>query len=144
FLFNPSRHCRMIAKDPEPLARKRGNEQGQGSSPGMTEECIIETENLSVNLKGLWAVKNVNLRVRRGAIHARIAPKRAGNTTCFNPLTQLIKPPTGVVRYKGRDITGLTPTDIGPMGLVRSFQTTATFPHLTLLENVRVALERKL
>src|SRR5690606_34193207 len=134
----------MIAKDPEPLARERGNEQGQGSSPGMTEECIIETENLSVNFKGLWAVKNVNLRVRRGAIHALIGPNGAGKTTCFNLITKFIKPTTGVIRYKGQDITGLKPADIARMGLVRSFQISATFPHLTLLENIRVALQRKL
>ena len=134
----------MIAKDPEPLARERGTEQGQGSSPGMTEECIIETENLSVNFKGLWAVKNVNLRVRRGAIHALIGPNGAGKTTCFNLITKFIKPTTGVIRYKGQDITGLKPADIARMGLVRSFQISATFPHLTLLENIRVALQRKL
>ena len=110
----------------------------------MTEECIIETENLSVNFKGLWAVKNVNLRVRRGAIHALIGPNGAGKTTCFNLITKFIKPTTGVIRYKGQDITGLKPADIARMGLVRSFQISATFPHLTLLENIRVALQRKL
>jgi len=110
----------------------------------MTNENIIETENLSINFKGLWAVKGVNLRVRRGTIHALIGPNGAGKTTCFNLITKFLTPTTGVIRYNGEDITRLKPADIARMGLVRSFQISATFPHLTLLENIRIALQRKL
>lgn len=110
----------------------------------MTNENIIETENLSINFKGLWAVKDVNLRVRSGTIHALIGPNGAGKTTCFNLITKFLPPTTGSIRYKGQDITGLKPADIARMGLVRSFQISATFPHLTLLENIRIALQRKL
>jgi branched-chain amino acid transport system ATP-binding protein len=110
----------------------------------MSTEYIIETENLSKNFKGLWAVKGVNLKVRRGTIHALIGPNGAGKTTCFNLITKFIPPTTGIIRYKGRDITGVRPADIARMGLVRSFQISATFPHLTLLENIRVALQRRL
>ena len=110
----------------------------------MTNENIIETENLSINFKGLWAVKGVNLKVRRGTIHALIGPNGAGKTTCFNLITKFLTPTTGVIRYKGQDITSLKPADIARMGLVRSFQISATFPHLTVLENIRIALQRQL
>ena len=110
----------------------------------MTNENIIETENLSINFKGLWAVKDVNLRVRRGTIHALIGPNGAGKTTCFNLITKFLTPTTGIIRYRGEDITRAKPADVARMGLVRSFQISATFPHLTLLENIRIALQRKL
>ena len=110
----------------------------------MSTDTIIETENLSKNFKGLWAVKNVNLKVKRGTIHALIGPNGAGKTTCFNLITKFIPPTSGTIRYNGQDITRLKPADIARMGLVRSFQISATFPHLTLLENIRVALQRRL
>ncbi len=110
----------------------------------MTNKNIIETENLSINFKGLWAVKDVNLRVRRGTIHALIGPNGAGKTTCFNLITKFLTPTTGIIRYRGEDITRAKPADVARMGLVRSFQISATFPHLTLLENIRIALQRKL
>ncbi len=110
----------------------------------MATENIIETENLSKNFKGLWAVRNVNLKVKRGTIHALIGPNGAGKTTCFNLITKFIPPTSGTIRYNGQDITGLKPADIARMGLVRSFQISATFPHLTLIENIRIALQRKL
>jgi branched-chain amino acid transport system ATP-binding protein len=88
-------------------------------------------------------VKGVRLRVRRGAIHALIGPNGAGKTTCFNLLTHFLVPTRGRIRFKGRDITGSHPADIARLGLVRSFQISAVFPHLSVLENVRVALQRK-
>ncbi len=110
----------------------------------MTIDYIIETTDISKNFKGLWAVKNVNLKVKRGTIHALIGPNGAGKTTCFNLITKFIPPSTGTIRYNGQDITNLKPADIARLGLVRSFQISATFPHLTLLENIRIALQRKL
>jgi branched-chain amino acid transport system ATP-binding protein len=88
-------------------------------------------------------VKSVRLRVRRGAIHALIGPNGAGKTTCFNLLTHFLAPTRGRIRFKGRDITGSHPADIARLGLVRSFQISAVFPHLSVLENVRVALQRQ-
>jgi branched-chain amino acid transport system ATP-binding protein len=88
------------------------------------------------------AVKDVRLRVRRGTIHALIGPNGAGKTTCFNLLTHFLAPTRGRIRYNGRDITGSSPADIARRGLVRSFQISAVFPHLTVLENVRIALQR--
>ena len=105
---------------------------------------IIETERLSKNFKGFWAVKDVSLKVRRGTIHALIGPNGAGKTTCFNLVTKFLTPTTGTIRYNGRDITSLKPADVARGGLVRSFQISATFPHLTLIENIRLALQRKL
>jgi branched-chain amino acid transport system ATP-binding protein len=87
-------------------------------------------------------VNSVNLRVKRGSIHALIGPNGAGKTTCFNLLTKFLQPTRGRITFNGRDITSLPPTDIARLGLVRSFQISAVFPHLTLRENVRIALQR--
>ena len=106
-------------------------------------EIILQTEDLTKEFAGFVAVNGVNLRVARGTIHALIGPNGAGKTTCFNLLTKFLQPTRGRITYKGQDITGLPPTDIARLGLVRSFQISAVFPHLTVLENVRIALQRK-
>jgi branched-chain amino acid transport system ATP-binding protein len=85
----------------------------------------------------------VNLRIRRGNIHALIGPNGAGKTTCFNLLTKFMQPTAGRISYNGRDITALAPADVARLGLARSFQISAVFPNLTALENVRVALQRQ-
>jgi len=110
----------------------------------MAGDIILETRGLTKEFKGFVAVKDVNLKVRRHTIHALIGPNGAGKTTCFNLLTHFLVPTSGQVLYNGRDITGQAPADIARQGLVRSFQISAVFPHLTVLENVRVALQRKL
>src|SRR5262249_8146818 len=112
-------------------------------APEMADDVILETEDLTKEFRGFLAVKGVRLRVRRGAIHALIGPNGAGKTTCFNPLTHFLAPTRGRIRFKGREITGSHPADIARLGLVRSFQISAVFPHLSVLENVRVALQRK-
>ena len=109
----------------------------------MTEDIILETRGLTKEFKGFVAVRNVNLKVRRGSIHALIGPNGAGKTTCFNLLTHFLEPTQGQILFKGRDITGSAPARIAREGLVRSFQISAVFPHLTVLENVRVALQTK-
>ena len=106
-------------------------------------DYVLETRGLTKAFKGFVAVKDVNLKVRRGTIHALIGPNGAGKTTCFNLLTQFVHPTRGQIFYKSTDITGSTPSAIARMGLVRSFQISAVFPHLTVLENVRIALQRK-
>jgi branched-chain amino acid transport system ATP-binding protein len=103
---------------------------------------ILETEDLTKEFAGFIAVSGVNLRVARGSIHALIGPNGAGKTTCFNLLTKFLKPTRGRILYNGRDITALAPADVARLGLVRSFQISAVFPHLTVLENVRIALQR--
>ncbi len=92
---------------------------------------------------GFVAVNDVNLQVQRGTIHALIGPNGAGKTTCFNLLTKFMQPSRGRIVFKGRDITGLAPADVARLGMVRSFQISAVFPHLTVLENVRIALQRQ-
>ncbi|NJL07711.1 MAG: ABC transporter ATP-binding protein [Methylacidiphilales bacterium] len=105
---------------------------------------IVETEGLSKVFKGFTAVDSVSLRIRRGSIHALIGPNGAGKTTCFNLLTKFLEPSRGTIFYNGRDITRTRPADVARLGMVRSFQISATFGHLTALENVRVALQRPL
>jgi branched-chain amino acid transport system ATP-binding protein len=106
-------------------------------------EVILETRGLSKEFRGFVAVRRVDLRVRRGTIHALIGPNGAGKTTCFNLLTRFLPATSGSIVYKGQEITGKSPADVARMGLVRSFQISAVFPWLTALENVRIALQRK-
>jgi branched-chain amino acid transport system ATP-binding protein len=109
----------------------------------VSDDCILHTENLTKEFAGFVAVNAVSLRVTRGTIHALIGPNGAGKTTCFNLLTKFMSPTRGRIVYKGRDITALPPAGVARLGLVRSFQISAVFPHLTVLENVRVALQRQ-
>ena len=109
----------------------------------MARDTILETEGLTKEFRGFVAVKNVNLSVNRGTIHALIGPNGAGKTTCFNLLTHFLTPTRGRIRFNGRDITGSRPSQIARLGLVRSFQISAVFPHLSVLENVRIALQRR-
>ena len=109
----------------------------------MDIEIILETRGLTKEFKGFVAVSNVSLKVRRGSIHALIGPNGAGKTTCFNLLTHFLEPTRGQIFFNSREITGSAPARIARMGLVRSFQISAVFPHLTVLENVRIALQRK-
>ena len=107
-------------------------------------EFILETHQLTKEFKGFVAVSKVDLKVRRGSIHALIGPNGAGKTTCFNLLTKFLKPTSGQIVFDGTDITAETPAHIARRGVIRSFQISAVFPHLSVLENVRVALQRKL
>jgi branched-chain amino acid transport system ATP-binding protein len=109
----------------------------------MPDDIILETRGLTKEFKGFVAVRNVSLSIRRGTIHALIGPNGAGKTTCFNLLTHFLTPTRGHIHFNGREITGSRPATIARMGLVRSFQISAVFPHLTVLENVRIALQRK-
>ena len=108
------------------------------------EDWILETEDLTREFKGFVAVNGVNLRVRRGSVHALIGPNGAGKTTCFNLLTKFLEPTRGRIRYNGQDITREAPAQIARRGIIRSFQISAVFPHMSVLENVRIGLQRKL
>jgi branched-chain amino acid transport system ATP-binding protein len=107
-------------------------------------DFILETTELTKEFKGFVAVDRINLRVRRGTIHALIGPNGAGKTTCFNLLTKFLTPTSGKIVFEGDDITHEKPAAIARRGVVRSFQISAVFAHLSVLENVRVALQRKL
>jgi branched-chain amino acid transport system ATP-binding protein len=110
----------------------------------MGDDFIVETRNLTREFKGFVAVSDVNLKVRRNTIHALIGPNGAGKTTCFNLITKFLPPSRGAILFNGRDITHAKPAAVARQGMVRSFQISAVFGHLTALENVRVALQRKL
>ena len=105
-------------------------------------DIILETAGLTKEFRGFVAVNNVALSVQRGTIHALIGPNGAGKTTCFNLLTKFLQPTRGTIRFNDRDITKMAPAEVARLGLVRSFQISAVFPHLTALENVRIALQR--
>jgi branched-chain amino acid transport system ATP-binding protein len=109
----------------------------------MPEQFILETRGLTKDFNGFVAVSDVDLRVRAGAIHALIGPNGAGKTTCFNLLTRFLSPTRGQIFYRGADITAARATGVARLGLVRSFQVSAVFPHLTVLENVRIALQTR-
>lgn len=108
----------------------------------MSGDYIIETTALSKQFKGFTAVNSVNLQVQRGTVHALIGPNGAGKTTCFNLLTKFLEPSAGSIVFNGRDITRMAPADVARLGMVRSFQISAVFPLMTVLDNVRVALQR--
>lgn len=107
-------------------------------------DVILETKNLTREFKGFVAVNDVNLKVQRGHIHALIGPNGAGKTTCFNLLTKFLVPSSGHIFFNGRDITDAKPAQIARTGIIRSFQISAVFPHLSVLENVRIGLQRQL
>ncbi len=108
----------------------------------MSSEFILETRDLIKEFKGFVAVNGVNLQVRRGQIHALIGPNGAGKTTVFNLLTKFLIPTRGHILFNGHDITAEKPAQVARRGIVRSFQISATFPNLTVVQNVRIALQR--
>ncbi len=110
----------------------------------MSDDNILETRALTKEFKGFVAVNKVDLKVRRGSIHALIGPNGAGKTTCFNLLTKFLTPTSGTITFDGIDITAESSARIARRGVIRSFQISSVFPHLTVLENVRVALQREL
>ena len=117
--------------------------QRQGGSAGLND-LILETEGLTKEFLGFTAVRGVNLEVRRGTIHALIGPNGAGKTTVFNLLTKFLEPSAGRITFDGRDITRERPAQVARRGMIRSFQISAVFPHLTVRENIRIASQRPL
>ncbi len=139
-----SKDVRESLPDREKIGHARGDfAAGLMGEICLADEFILETHGLTKEFAGFFAVRDVALKVRRGSIHALIGPNGAGKTTCFNLLTKFLKPSAGQILYKGQDITAMAPADVARLGLVRSFQISAVFPHLTALENVRVALQRQ-
>ncbi|WP_288252362.1 ABC transporter ATP-binding protein [uncultured Hydrogenophaga sp.] len=108
----------------------------------MSQKILLQTHHLTKAFKGFTAVSDVNLSVREGSIHALIGPNGAGKTTCFNLLTKFLEPTSGSILFQGEDITREKPADIARRGVIRSFQISAVFPHLSVLENVRLGLQR--
>lgn len=126
-----------IATEPPPHPVRAG--QPVKSS----EDAILEGRGLTKKFAGFTAVDGIDLRVKRGSIHALIGPNGAGKTTCFNLLTKQLQPNSGSIWFKGQDITNCRPNEVALLGVARSFQISSVFPHMTVLENVRVALQRR-
>ncbi|CAN1560251.1 LivG ABC-type branched-chain amino acid transport systems, ATPase component [Burkholderiaceae bacterium] len=120
----------------------RGRRVGFSENIKMSEAIILETRGLIKEFKGFVAVNGVDLRVKRGQIHALIGPNGAGKTTVFNLLTKFLIPTQGQIVFNGHDITSEKPSQVARRGIVRSFQISATFPNLTVMENVRIGLQR--
>src|SRR5580704_11787882 len=139
----PKRNRRRTGAKSAPPAR---NANAQTSTEGnmILGDTILETRGLTKEFKGFTAVNDVNLRVRRGSIHALIGPNGAGKTTCFNLLTKFLEPTAGQIVFNGADITRERPAQIARRGVIRSFQISAVFPHLTVMQNVRIGLQRVL
>ena len=102
---------------------------------------ILETQNLSRSFGGLKAVDGVNFKLRRGDFHSIIGPNGAGKTTFLNLISGTLKPTSGRVIFKGKDITDRPPYRMAHLGIGRSYQITNLFPTLTVYENVRVAAQ---
>jgi ABC-type branched-chain amino acid transport systems, ATPase component len=103
---------------------------------------VLSARGLTKVFGAFAAVKDVDLDVHHARVHALIGPNGAGKTTVFNLLTKFLQPSAGTINLLGTDITNTAPDKVARMGLVRSFQISAVFPHLTVLDNVRVALQR--
>src|SRR6201991_1137354 len=110
----------------------------------MNNDIILETEDLTKEFAGFVAVSGVSLKIRRGTIHALIGPNGAGKTTCFNLLTKFLTPTSGRIFFDGKEITRAAPASIARRGVIRSFQISAVFPHLSPVENVCIGLQRAL
>jgi branched-chain amino acid transport system ATP-binding protein len=107
----------------------------------MDNDIILETRNLRKDFGGLVAVSDVSIKVKAHSLHSIIGPNGAGKTTFFNLLSGNLEPTKGKVIFKGRDITDLPAHRTAHLGIGRSFQITNVFPHLTVLENVRLAAQ---
>src|SRR5260221_2727274 len=139
----------LVSKPAQRLGLQRSiNDDGpcirrRRSGAGLND-VILQTEGLTKEFRGFTAVREVDLAVRRGPIHALIGPNGAGKTTVFNLLTRFLPPTAGRIVYEGVDITSQRAAQVARSGMVRSFQVSAVFGNLTVLENVRVALQRSL
>ena len=103
----------------------------------------LQAAGLTKRFGHFLAVSNVSLNVRATGVHGIIGPNGAGKTTVFHLLTKFLPPTSGTISFQGRDITGLTPVAVARCGIVRSFQISAVFPNLTVLQNIEVALQRQ-
>lgn len=104
---------------------------------------ILSTRDVVKVYAGFTALDGVSLDVTEGTVHAIIGPNGAGKTTLFNVLSGFAPATRGSVRFAGTEIAHLDPAGIARMGMVRSFQINSIFPHLTVLDNVKIALQAR-
>ncbi|MBG7619628.1 ABC transporter ATP-binding protein [Herbaspirillum sp. AP02] len=108
---------------------------------------LLTVDNISKSFGGNKAVNGVSFELPPGQLLALLGPNGAGKSTCFNILNGQYRPETGSIRFDGHDIAGMKPRDIWRLGVGRTFQISATFSSMTVLENVQMALmsrQRKL
>ncbi len=105
----------------------------------MTENDFLKVVNLSKHFKGLKAVDDVNFSVHKGEFLGIIGPNGAGKTTLFNLITGFLKPTSGKIHFKGKDITGTKPHERVKLGIARTFQVTKPFRKFTVVENVIIS-----
>jgi branched-chain amino acid transport system ATP-binding protein len=127
------------------LVQTEASQQSRHAQAGYAGlgQPILYTEGLTKAFHGFIAVNNVSFSLGEGSIHALIGPNGAGKTTLFNLLSKFMTPDSGRIVYRGRDISGVGPADVARIGIIRSFQISAVFPHFTAIENVRIALQRQ-
>jgi len=118
------------------------SERAPPTSGRPSGDVTLRMEGLTKSFRGFTAVNNLTLEVMRGSIHALIGPNGAGKTTVFNLATKFLQPTGGRIYFNGQNITATPPEAVARMGMVRSFQISAVFAQLTVLENVRIALQR--
>ena len=106
--------------------------------------ALLEATRISKRFGGLQALAEVSFSIGRGEIYGLIGPNGAGKTTVFNLITKFLPPSGGRILFNGIDITREKPAQTARRGVIRSFQISAVFPHLTVLENVRIGLQRSL
>lgn len=106
------------------------------------EEPLLRVAGLTVRFGDFEALRDVSLDLRDQGIHAVIGPNGAGKSTLFNAISGFAKPERGSVRFGGADVTGQRPDRLARLGIARSFQMCATFPDLSVVDNVRTALLR--
>ncbi len=110
----------------------------------MSDEFILETRNLRKEFNGFVVINDVSLKVARHTIHALIGPNGAGKTTCFNLITRFVRQSGGSIWFDGQDLSHTGPGALPHLGIARSFQISSIFPHLSVLENVRLSLQGRL
>lgn len=104
--------------------------------------AALSARGLSKSFGNFQAVKDVDIDIRHGRIHALIGPNGAGKSTVFNLLTKFLQPSAGKIMYGETDITRMDPAHVTRLGVARSFQISATFGDMSLVDNVCVALQR--
>ncbi len=118
-------------------------ESPQAAIPFQKRTIALEACGLVKTYAGFQALAGVDLKICDGEIHGLIGPNGAGKTTLFNLLTKFVAPTSGRILLNGADITRLRPDAVARRGLVRSFQISSIFQHLTVRDNVRLALQRQ-
>ena len=107
----------------------------------MSAPVLLETEDLTRTYGSLVAVNRASVAIYKGELRSIIGPNGAGKTTFFKLISGEVRPTAGRIRFNGREIAGLSQHEVCRLGIAKSYQITNIFPHLTVLENVRVAAQ---